>query len=82
MEADSCLQLTEEIYEKWGGKVYVSHIVSDDDSTMKALLKHNTPLTKKGKLRADVPQPEWLADPTHRCKVLSKGIYALAALPK
>ena len=56
-------------------------IVSDDDSTMRALLKHPKN-HKRGKLNPEIPEPSWLADPSHRTKVVAKYIFALATLPK
>ena len=47
---------------------------------MRALLKHsiNHP---NGKLKPEIPEPEWLADPSHRTKVVAKPIFALANAP-
>ena len=56
-------------------------IVSDDDSTMRALLKHPGN-HKREKLNPEIPEPSWLADPSHRTKVVTKYIFDLAALPK
>ena len=36
----------------------------------------------KGKLKFEVPEPDWLASPSHRIKVVAKPIFALAAAPK
>jgi len=62
-------------------KVILMAIVADDDSSMRALLRHpdNNP---KGKLPLEIPEPEWLTDPSHRTKVVAKPFYALASLPK
>ena len=48
---------------------------------MRALLRHphNNP---KGKLPLGMPESEWLADPSHRTKVVAKPFYALEYLPK
>ena len=48
---------------------------------MRALLKHgiNHP---KGKLKPEIPEPEWLADPSHRTKVVAKPIFALTNAQK
>ena len=62
----------------------VDVIVSDGDSTMRAVLKH--PLigvrgqflkTSKGKLDEEIPDPSFLADPSHRVKVVSKHIFSI-----
>ena len=44
---------------------------------MRALLNHscNHP---KGNLKLEIPDPDWLADPSHRTKVVAKPIFALA----
>ena len=38
MESDVALRLTIGIHQKWGGRVFIKNIVSDDDSTMRAYL--------------------------------------------
>ena len=74
-------------------------IVADDDSSMKALVRHSYakkemrkdlfpafvwPRTKEnqkkkdtGQLDLEIPQPGWLADPTHRTKVVAKQFFEL-----
>ena len=63
----------------------VDVIIGDDnDSTMRAVLKH--PLigvrvqflkTSKGKLDEEIPEPSFLADPSHRVKVVYKHIFSI-----
>lgn len=82
-----------------GGIAVVAEIVSDDDdSTMRAKVRHSYkariaagrmskaewPKTKKGKdvkdnreLPLNIPEPTFLADPTHRIKVIGKHLFAL-----
>ena len=64
MEADAALTIYEELYYESQKKIALQYIVSDDDYSMRALLKHgiNHP---KGKLKPEIPEPEWLADPSH-----------------
>ena len=57
-------------------------IVSDDDSTMRAVLKHpsigvrgQVIKTSKGKLDVQIPEPYFLADPSHHIKVVAKHIF-------
>ena len=59
----------------------VDVIVSDNDSKMRSFLKH--PLigfrgqvlkTSKGKLDEEIPEPSFLADPSHCVKVVAKHI--------
>ena len=64
MESEVALRLAIGIYRKWGGMVYIKFIVSDDDSTMRAYLQHRCN-NDKGKLPDDIPEPTFLADPSH-----------------
>ena len=54
-------------------------IVSDDDTSMRAILKHKKTDsdTDKGKLPSHIPEPIFKADPSHRVKVVAKYFYAL-----
>ena len=75
MEADSALKLLTDLHHNSHGKVHLKFIVSDDDSSMKSLLRHNTPTTRKGQLPNNIPEPSWLANPGHRTKVVSKPMF-------
>ena len=78
MESAACL----EIAVNAPGKGFVlAVIVSDDDTTMRAHLKHPHVGDKKGKLPLHIYSPEFLADPSHRKKVVAKHFYALASAP-
>ena len=81
MEADAALTLYKGIYHKYDKKIHLKAVVADDDSSIRALLKHrcNNP---KGRLPEEMNEPDWLADPSHRTKVVAKPIYQLAALSK
>ena len=62
----------------------VKCIVSDDDSVMRAHLRHvKTPGDKKdkGKLPIWFHEPKFMADPTHRNKVVASHFYKLASKP-
>lgn len=63
-------------------KIFLEYIVSDDGASLRAMLKHNTPTSKKGKLPDDIPEPAFLADPGHRTKTASKPIFKLVKLKK
>ena len=59
-------------------------IVSDDDSTMRAVLKHPSKgargqvlKTSKGKIDEEIPEPSFLADPSHSVKVVAKHIFSI-----
>ena len=62
----------------------VDVIVSDDNRKMRAVIKH--PLvgvwgqflkTSKGKLDEEIPEPSFLADPSHCVKVVAKHIFSI-----
>ena len=62
----------------------VDVIVSDNDSTMRAVIKHHligvpgqVMKTSNGKLDEEIPDPSFLADPSHRVKVVSKHIFSI-----
>jgi len=104
MEADALLDMIHELKSKWN--VHVSHLCTDDDSTMRARVRWgnedykrhfgNYPMVEimkgknKGKMRIRedtgrlklcVPQPTFVADPSHRKKTLRNKLYALNNLP-
>lgn len=57
------------------------NIVSEDDSPIRALLiyYYNHP---RGKLNVEIHEPGWLADLSHRTKVVAKPVFALATVSK
>ena len=59
MEASAALQLLVQLHDRG---VVIEFIVSDDDSTMRANLKH-IGTHKNGKLRLDILLPIFLCDP-------------------
>ena len=81
MEADATHHLYKRLYNSSNKNLYLKAIVANDDSSMRVLLKHRT-LNPKGRLREDIPVPDWLADPSHRTKVVAKPIYFLISLSK
>ena len=81
MELDAPLLLYEAIFYDSIKKTALRSIVSNDDTIMIALLKHPGN-HKRGKLNLEIPEPSWLADPSHRTKVVAKYIFTLAALSK
>ena len=57
-------------------------IFSDDGSMMRAVLKHPSKgargqvlKSSKGKLHEDISEPSFLADPSHRVKVVARHIF-------
>ena len=78
MESAACLEMAVNAPKH---KYVLAVIVSDDDSTMRAHLKHPHVGEKKGKLPLHIYSPDFLADPSHRKKVVAKHFYALASAP-
>ena len=74
MEALLCRQLVEEVHFGSNGLMKVEDIVTDDDSTLR---DHCSSVENGGKLRPGVSQPKFLADPTHRTKVMVRLIFGL-----
>ena len=87
MEADGALHLVKEL-DKRGkddcgvSKLFVEAFVTDDDSSIRAILSHDKSKKKngKGKLPEHIPEPKWLADPSHRTRVVARVIFALATV--
>ena len=80
MEASAILKMVEDAY--YYCFFIIDVIVSDDNSTMRAVLKHpiigvrgQVLKTLKGKLDVQIPEPSFLADPSHRIKVVAKHIF-------
>ena len=74
MEARLCRQMLEEVYVGSDGMMEVKDLVTDDDSTLR---DHCSSAENGGKLRPGMGQPKFLADPTHRTKVMSRPIFNL-----
>ena len=81
MEADAALHLIEKLHKQSATDAFIEAIVADDDSSMRAVLSHKSTNKKKGRLPEYIPQPRFLADPTHRVKVVAKTIFMLANQP-
>ena len=71
MEVVTALHFYIELYQNSNEKLYLKAIVADDNSSMRSLFKHKT-LYPKGRLPEDMPVPDWLADSSHRTKVVAK----------
>ena len=79
MESDAALSMVKKLHTDSQGKVYVRALVTDDDASLRAIVAH--PTTRgKGRLPTTIPAPEFLADPSHRTRVVARAIFALAAL--
>ena len=80
MEASAILKMVEDAY--YNRFFIIDVIVSDDDSTMRAVLKHpiigvrgQVLKTQKGKLDVQTPEPSFIADSSHCIKVVVKHIF-------
>ena len=80
MEASDILKMVEDAY--YNRFFIINVIVSDDDSTMLAVLKHpsigvrgQVIKTPKGKLDMQIPEPSFISEPSHRIKVVAKHIF-------
>ena len=64
-------------------KFVTQWIISDDDSTIRAVCSHPDPTDPetKGKLPKNILQPIFKANPSHRVKVVAKKWYKLKAQP-
>ena len=65
MESDAALHLYKRLFLGTNKKVVLKAIVVDDDSSMRALLRHPDN-NLKGKLPFEMLEPEWLTDPSYR----------------
>ena len=65
--------MVDSVFRKTNAKAFINEMVTDDDTTMRAVLSHNN---KKGRLSSDVPPPKFLADSGYRIKVMVKPIFA------
>ena len=80
MEASGILNMVEDAFYNCFFSIYV--IVSNDDSTMRAVLKHTSIGAQgqflklsKGKLDKKTPEPSFLVYLSHRVKVVAKHIF-------
>ena len=82
MEDSAILKMVEDVF--LNRFFVIDIIVCDDDSTMRAVLKHPSKgargqvlKSSKGKLHEDIPEQSFLADPSHRVKVVAKHIFSI-----
>ena len=78
MKAGVALELCIDIHDNSGYPIYIEKICSDDYSTMRARLQYKLVVDGKGKLPDHIPTPIFLADPSHRNKVISSPFFKLA----
>ena len=82
MEASEILNMVEDALYSCFFIIYV--IVSNDNITIQAVLKHTSKgdqgqVLKLSKLKIDeeIPEPSFLADPSHQVKVVAKQIFSI-----
>ena len=82
MDASAILKMVEDAF--YNRFFIFDVIVSDIDSTIQDVLNHpskgarcQVPKTSKGKLDEEIPKPSFLADPSHRVKVVAKHIFSI-----
>ena len=80
MEASAILKMVEDAY--YNRFFIINVIFSDNDSTMRAVLKHpsigvrgQVLNTSKRKLDVQIPEPSFLANTPHCIKVVAKHIF-------
>ena len=69
------LELVIHLHDHHPNNIIIGSIVSDDDSTMRAHLRN---IKDGGKLLDHIPPPIFLADPSHRIKVMSAPVFKMA----
>ena len=67
MEAGGALEMVTKMCENTDDRLHTKLLVSDDDSSMRSHLRH---VENNGKLQTNVPEPGFLADPSHIIKTL------------
>ena len=82
MEASAILKMVEDAF--LNRFFVIDIIVSDDDSTMRAGLKHPSKgargqvlKSSEGTLDEEIPDPSFLIYPFHRVKVVAKHIFSI-----
>ena len=82
MEASAILKMVEdEFYNRF---FIIDIIIRDDDITIPAVLKHpsigvrgQVLKSSDGKIDEEIPEPSFLADPSHHVKVVAKHIFSI-----
>ena len=86
MESEGLLLMMRNLDKKYGGEIYLDTIVTDDDTKMKKFITHTKykPRGWKnhgGSLPANIPEPKWFADPTHRAKCVAGSFFEMTKGP-
>ena len=82
MEDSAILKMAEDAF--YNNFFIIDVFDHDDDSTMRAVLKNPSKGVRgqvmksyKVKLDGEIPEPSFLADPSHRVKVVAKHIFSI-----
>ena len=82
MEASTILNMVEDAF--YNRFFIIDVIVSDDDSTIRAVLKHPSKgaqgqvlKSSKGKLHTEIPNASFLVDRSHCVKLIAKHILSI-----
>ena len=74
-----CCELLDEMSTTFDGLVVIGSLVTDDDSTIRS---HCTNKNEGGKLNEVTPTPLFLADPSHRIKLMGKAVFGVVQKTK
>ena len=74
-----CRMMLEEVDMLSGGRVVLSEVVSDDDSTLRS---HCAAVENDGRLVEGFCEPKFLAVSTHRTKAMVKPVFTLVKRTK
>ena len=87
MEDFAILKMVEDSF--YNSFFIIDVIVRNDDSTMRAVIKHPSKYDRgqvlkssKGKIDEEIPDPYFLLDPSHCVKFLSKQIFSIVRKSK
>ena len=82
MENSEILKMVEDSF--YNRLFIIYFVVRNNDSTMQAVLKHISKgergqvlNSSKGKIDEEIPDPSFLADPSHCMKVVAKHIFSI-----
>lgn len=70
MEADRELRMFQAVYKKYSNKVYMEEFVSEDDLSIRKMLRCKTD-NGTGDLPEDMKEPIFLADVNHHIKCMA-----------
>ena len=76
MESILCKKMLEDIFKSSNKRCCVNDLVTDDDSTLR---QYCSTKANGGELLPCIPQPNFLADPSHRCKTMVKKIVGMTS---